>query len=446
MERLQAEDVGGMKGVAVDRRALLGATVRAAVAGALAGPPAGGFARAATRYAALERLLAEMVAGGEVPGGAVAVVRPGRFQPDVIAFGRTAFAGGAPVSGRTLFRIYSMTKPVTGIAVMQAVAAGRMTLDTPLGALLPEFGRMQVLIDPQAGLAARPAERPILVRHLLTHTAGFTYHIAGDGPLEREYRRQGLLPIGNLGLGLSSDDGPVPDLDGFVSRLAALPLHAEPGTVYRYSVSLDLAGGMLQRLAGRPFDRLLEERLFAPLGMRDTGFAVPAPRLSRLSALYAWVDPETGAQRTRPLLADAPPKTAWAKPPPLPAGGAGLISSAEDYARFAQMLLNQGLFEGRRLLPAGLARLAVSNLMPPGVFYQKIHGYGAGGSVTLADTRAAGPEGQPPGVFGWGGAAGTLFQVDPVREVAVVLMLQHLPAQAFPTARRFAAAANRDLG
>lgn len=435
-----------MKGVAVDRRDLLRAAARAAVAGALAGRPAGGLTRSTTRYAALERLLEEMVAGGEVPGGAVAVVRPGRFRPDVIAFGRTVFAGGAPVSGRTLFRIYSMTKPLTGIAVMQAVAAGRMTLDTPLGALLPEFGRMQVLIDPQAGLAARPAERPILVRHLLTHTAGFTYHIAGDGPLEREYRRQGLLPIGSLGLGLSRDDGPVPDLDGFVSRLAALPLYAEPGTVYRYSLALDLAGGLLQRLAGRPFDQLLEAQLLGPLGMRDTGFTVPESAFGRLSALYAWVDPETGARRAEPLLADAPPETAWAKPSPLPAGGAGLVSSAEDYARFAQMLLNQGLFEGRRILPAGLARLAMSNLMPPGVFYQKIHGYGAGGSVTLADTRATGPEGQPPGVFGWGGAAGTLFQVDPVRDVAVVLMLQHLPAQAFPTARRFATAANRDFG
>jgi CubicO group peptidase (beta-lactamase class C family) len=443
-ERPGETGMAALEQVGLSRRAMLRRALGAAVAGALA--PAPSFARSARRYAALEALLDDYVQKGRMPGGVVAVVRPGRFRPDYVLAGRSAFAGGSPVAADTLWRIYSMTKPVTGLAVMQEVGLGRLGLDTPLAELVPEFARMKVLVEPDAGLEARPAEAPIRVRHLLTHTAGFSYHFAGDGPLEQEYRRQGLIPIGNLGLGLSPIDGPVPDLDGFLRRLAALPLRAEPGSAYRYSVSLDVAGGMLERMHRKPFDRLLEERLLAPLGMRDTGFVVPAAANGRLSALYAWTDPATNKPTGRPELADAPPDTAWGKPPPLPAGGAGLVSSAADFARFAQMLLNEGMFEGRRLLPAGAARLAMSNIMPAALRFNERNGYGAGGAVSLVDTRADGPEGQPPGVFGWGGAAGTLFQVDPVRQVGVVLMLQFLPAQTFPMGRDFQAAINRDFG
>ena len=438
-----------MEAVALDRRALLSAAMRAALAGAVAARPSGGFARTASRYGALEALLESYVAGGRAPGAVVAVIRPGRFRPDYVLTGRTAFAGGGPVAPDTLWRIYSMTKPVTGIAVMQSVAEGRLSIDTAVGDILPEYRQMRVLIDPEnpaRGLESRPAEKPLLVRHLLTHSGGFSYHIAGDGPLEREYRRRGLLPIGNLGLGLSPLDGPVPDLDSFTSRLADLPLVTEPGTAWRYSLSLDLAGGLLQRLHARAFERLLAERLFGPLGMAGTGFTVPPAANGRLSSLYAWADPKTGKPTGRPELADAPPKTAWADPPPLPAGGAGLVSSAADYARFCQMLLNDGLFEGRRILPEGVVRLALSNLLPEGLWFNRASGFGAGGSVSLADTRSGNPVGQPPGVFGWGGAAGTLFQVDPVRRVAVVLMIQFLPAQTFPMGADFQAAINRDLG
>ncbi|MFN3592801.1 MAG: serine hydrolase domain-containing protein, partial [Thermaurantiacus sp.] len=411
MANLETGD-GGMTvpQLATSRRGLMQAALGAAVAGALAPAPA--FARRANRYAALETLLEDYVQQGRMPGGVVAVVRPGRFRPDYVLAGRSAFEATTPVSPDTLWRIYSMTKPVTGLATMQDVAAGRLSIDTPLGELLHEYREMQVLHDPSKGLEARPAEAPIRVRHLLTHTAGFSYHFAGNGPLEQAYRKAGLLPIGNLGLGLSPIDAPVPDLDTFTRRLATLPLRFEPGSAYRYSLSLDVAGGMLQRIHERPFERLLAERIFNPLGMDSTGFTVPRAANGRLSALYTWTDPATNTPAGKPVLADAPPETAWGRPPPLPAGGAGLVSSAADFARFAQMLLNEGLFEGRRLLPQGAARLAVSNLMPPALRFNERNGYGAGGSVTLADTRADGAEGQPPGVFGWGGAAGTLFQVD----------------------------------
>ncbi|MFN3370563.1 MAG: serine hydrolase domain-containing protein [Sphingomonadaceae bacterium] len=431
-----------MDRLTLDRRGLLSGLLAAAAAGAAA--PSPGFARAATRYAALESLIERSIAADRVPGAIVAIVRPGRFRPDYVMAGRTARNGeGRPVAPDSLWRIYSMTKPVTGVATVEAVARGAFTLDTPLGDLLPEYRSMRVLTDPAASLDSRPAEAPIRVRHLLTHTAGLSYHIAGNGPLEREYRRLGLLPIGNLGL--LPTDGPQPDLDGFTRTLATLPLHGEPGTAWRYSVGLDLAGGLLQRVTGQSFDRLLAERLFRPLGMADTGFQVPAADLPRLAHLYAFLDPKTQKPTETPQLVETGAGSLWAKAPRLVAGGAGLVSSAADYARFAQMLLNEGLFEGRRILPAPAARLAMSNLMPPGVFLEKMQGHGAGGRVTLFDTRGTRPDGTPAGQFGWGGAAGTLFHVDPLRQYAVVLMLQYLPSQAFPMPAELQGALNADL-
>lgn len=403
----------------LDRRALLAAAI--AGASLAAGP---GLARTASRYAALEAMLDGWIRARRIPGAVVAIVRPGRFRPDYVMAGTTAFEGGRPVDRRTLWRIYSQTKPVTGVAVVQQVAAGRLTLDTPIGDILPEFRQMQVLLDPARGLESRPAAGPILVRHLLTHTAGFSYHIMGNDPIEQEYRRRGLLPIGNLGLGLSPLDGPVPDLDGFIRALAALPLRFDPGTAYRYSLALDVAGGMLQRLLATPFDQVLARQLFAPLGMADTGFVVAPGSAPRLAALYSWQD-EKGQRLDTPMLVDRADDSAWLRLPPLPAGGAGLVSSAEDYAKFAQMLLNEGVFEGRTILPRVAARQAMTNMLPPGLFFDKVKGYAAGGQVILADSRTA-PAGTLPGTFGWGGAAGTLFQVDPLRQFAVVLMLQGL--------------------
>jgi CubicO group peptidase (beta-lactamase class C family) len=423
----------------IDRRLFLRSLTAAAATAALAPAPA--FARTATRYAAVEAMLADYVARKRVPGAVVAIVQPGRFRPDYVSHGETAFEQGRAVNPQTLWRIYSQTKPVTGVAVVQQVAAGRLTLDTPLGDVVPEYRAMRVLIDPASGLDSRPAEKPMRVRHLLTHTAGLTYHIVGDGPLEREYRRLGLIPIGNLGLGLSPLDGPVPDLEEFTRRLATLPLMTEPGTAYRYSLSLDLAGGMLQRLTGDPLDRVFQRQLFGPLGMADTGFTVPAAAAPRLSTLYSWRDPK-GQPVDPPIAVDGPVDSAWGRPPPLLAGGAGLVSSAADYARFAQMLLNEGVFEGRRVMPGSAARQAMANMLPPGFFFEKVKGFGAGGQVILSDARAE-PAGTVPGQFGWGGAAATMFHVDPLRQVAVVVMLQGLAAP-FNVGADIQTALNRD--
>jgi CubicO group peptidase (beta-lactamase class C family) len=277
---------------------------------------------------------------------------------------------------------------------------------------------------------------------MLTHTAGLSYSISGNGPLEKEYHRLGLLPgVGTLGR--VPGDGPDPDLQGFVAKLATLPLHAEPGTLWRYSVALDLAGGLLERLTGKPFDAVLKGQLLGPLGMASTGFSVAPDDLHRLSSNYAWVKPDL-TPLAKPLLIDGPERTDWLGRPTLLAGGAGLLSSARDYARFGQMLLDEGRFNGRTIMPGATARLAMSNLLPEGVFLDKTQGFGAGGRSTLFDTRAR-PDGTPAGSYGWGGAAGTLFQVDRERGLAVVVMVQYLPSQRFPLGKDFQTAINQDL-
>jgi CubicO group peptidase (beta-lactamase class C family) len=423
----------------LNRRGLLAAVAASAGAG-LAAPA---FARGA-RWKATQALIDSYVAEGLVPGAVVGVMQPGRFQPEWMTAGRTLFEGGAPVTTDTLWRVFSMTKPVTGIAVMQQVAAGKIGIDTPIADVMPEFRQMRVLLDPAKGLESRPAEKPILVRHLLTHSAGFTYTIAGNGPLEKEYARLGLLPMSGGGL-LRPSDTPAPDLTEYMKRLATVPLQYEPGSQWRYSIALDVAGGLLERLTGKTLDRVFEDQLFGPLGMRDTGFWVEPSRMQRLSGLYAWIDPKTLQPVPKPFLADGPAKSEWAARPVMLAGGAGLVSSASDYARFAQMMLNEGLFEGKMLLPRETARLAMSNLMEKGVWFNGADGNGAGGRAILSDMTTANPESYPVGTWGWGGAAQTLFHVDRVRGLAVVLMLQSFGNAKGPDEKRYNRALNADL-
>ena len=429
-----------MQTLELNRRAMLGTV--AATAFAAATPALARGSR--LDFSALQALIDSYVGNGRVPGAIVAIVRGGnRFRPLYLTSGRIAFETYMPVLPDTLWRIYSMTKPITGMAVMQQVALGRLTLDTPISDILPEFKTMQVLIDPDKSLRSRPADKPILVRHLLTHTAGLSYTISGNGPLEREYHRLGLLP-GVPTAALLPGDGKLPDLQGFAKALATLPLWQEPGKGWRYSVSLDLAGALLERLTGKPLDQVFREQLFAPLEMHDTSFALNPADTARLSSNYAWVTPDM-KPTDKPELVDGPAKSDWSGPPAMLAGGAGLLSTADNYARFAQMLLNDGQFEGRTIMPRGTARLAQSNLMPTGVFFEGNKGFGAGGSVSLFDTLFGNPGGQPVGVYAWGGAAGTKFFVDPVRNLGVVVMLQYLPSARFPLNEDLALAVNTDM-
>lgn len=421
----------------LDRRTML-AGLGAAISASLAAVPAS--ARGAP-YPGLQALIDAYVAEGLVPGAIVGVLNPGRFAPVWMTSGKTLFEGGTAVTPRTLWRIFSMTKPVTGVAVMQQVAAGRLGIDTPIADIMPEFRNMRVLVDPARGLESRPAEKPILVRHLLTHSAGFSYTIAGNGPLEKAYQEQGLQATALKAL-LTPGGPPPPPLRTYMERLATLPLLYEPGSRWHYSIGLDVAGALLERLTGKPLDAVFESQLFGPLGMKDSGFWVPQAKRARLSGLYAWSDIKTQAPTGKPELVDGPFQTEWAQRPDFLAGGAGLISSADDYARFAQMMLNEGQFEGRAIIPRTVARLAMSNQMERGIFFDGFDGNGSGGRAILSDRRAVSPGTYGVGTWGWGGAASTLFHVDPVRGQAFVLMLQSIGNPNGPSETRYLKAIN----
>jgi CubicO group peptidase (beta-lactamase class C family) len=422
----------------LDRRQML-----SALAAAVAAPATAQMARrpAPLGHDAVQSLIDAYVKDGRVPGAVVALVEPGAHKPVFLSAGVSTFGGSQKVTPDTLWRIYSMSKPITAWAVMQRVAAGALALDEPIAQHMPEFARMQVLIDPKAGLAARPASTPITVRHLLTHTAGFSYAISGNGPLEREYKRLGIQP-GSVPGFLQPGEGALPDLQAMTAFLAGLPLALEPGTAWKYSVSLDVAGALLERVAEDTLDRVLDRQLFGPLGMTSTGFW--ARDAARLAGNYLWIDRKTGKPTTTPDPVMPLEKDGFTSRPRLLSGGGGLVSSARDYARFAQMVLNGGEFAGRRIVPAGTAQLALSNLLPPGVFHEERNGFAAGGRLTLFDTRA-GASGGPALTYGWGGAASTLFLVDRVRQFAMVAMLQFMPYGRFPFEPDMGTALARDM-
>lgn len=412
----------------LDRRGLLQAIALAAVGtGAGAASAQLPLRRLAPlRHDAVQSLIDRYVAAGRVPGAVVALVEPGKHKPVFVSSGVTAFGSSTKVTPDTLWRVYSMSKPITAMAIMQRVATGELKLDQPIADIMPEFRDMKVLIDPAKGLESRPAARQITVRHLLTHTAGFSYSINGNGPLEREYKRMGIQP-GSVPAFLQPGEGPLPDLQVMATALAGLPLALDPGTAWKYSISLDVAGALLERLTSMTFDKVLDQQVFGPLGMADTGFW--AEDKARLAANYLWTAPGTAKVLDKPIPISVLEKDGFTTRPKLLSGGGGLVSSARDYARFAQMVLNEGEFDGRTILPRGTARLATSNLMPPGVFFDGSNGFGAGGRVTLFDTRgkaasASGWGGGTADAYGWGGAAGTLFMADRVRQFGVVLMLQ----------------------
>jgi CubicO group peptidase (beta-lactamase class C family) len=369
------------------------------------------------------------VAAKKVSGMSLAI-RHGDAPTRFLHFGAQAFDGPA-VNERTIWRIFSMTKPITGVAALLLVEDGKLRLDQPVGEILPAFAKLDVL---ENGVR-RPAKKPMLVSHLLTHTAGLGYHINTDNPLAWLYSEAGLKPGDPSPL--SEGERPRPtSLVEFGARLAEMPLLAEPGATYAYSVSLDLAGLVIQTAAGMPFETFLQQRLFDRIGMPDTGFFVPAEKRARLSMNYSVS--EAGVEPAEP--ADGSP---YFDSPGVPSGGGGLVATAADYARFNQVLMDDGVIDGRRVMRAETARLAHSNLLPAGVEAWNGSAFGAGMGVTSAKSAEYGQE--PVGSYGWAGAAGTLMWNDPVNRLSVAMMTQYVPSHAYPVWSELRTAVYRDL-
>ena len=419
---------------ALSRRALLG---NAALLAGLAATPRLALAAPLpeTRFPNVTALVDGYVTGRKVPG-MLATIGFGEDAPTIIARGREGFADADSINQDTLFRVYSMTKPVTGMAAMILIDEGKLKLDQPLADILPKFARMQVQATPDGSLTAlRPAARPITIRNLLTHTAGLGYSIVQKGPIKAAYEAAGVvpgqiskIPIPGLGRGTA-----VNSLALFADRLAALPLVYQPGTRWSYSVALDLMGRVIEDVSGQPFDAFLKDRLFDPMGMTSSFFQVPASELHRLATNY-------GILGQMPVPIDPAEASIFADKPPFPMGGAGLVSSPRDYDRFMKMVANLGVLDGKRIMTESAVRMGTSNLLPSGAdirgSFAEGAGFGAGGRVGLGDAA---------GTYGWGGAAGTVAIMDVKRHMCAGLFTQYMPSEAYPVHRDFPNAVLADL-
>jgi CubicO group peptidase (beta-lactamase class C family) len=377
---------------------------------------------AGSRLSYIRAVMNRHVAEKRIPGASGLIARRGKIAYQE-AFGMADIEAGKPMQLDTIHRIYSMTKPITSVAVMMLYEEGRFQLNDPVAKYLPEFAKMQVGIeekDPQTGkpvLKTAPAKRPITIRDLLRHTAGLTYGFFGDTLVDREYRKARILSDLNLA--------------EFITNLSRIPLIDEPGTRWNYSVSVDVLGRLVEVLSGKTFDQFLQERIFNPLNMRDTGFYVPANKKERFAKLYSptkdgKIQPAAICATRQECIEKFPNAVpSYLEPPTLLSGGGGLVSTTHDYLRFCQMLLNQGQYDGKRLLSRKTVQLLSSDNLGTIPGMRPGYGFGLGFAVSKAPGEA-GMMGSP-GEYNWGGAAGTRFWIDPQEELIGIFMIQILP-------------------
>jgi CubicO group peptidase (beta-lactamase class C family) len=342
----------------------------------------------------------------------------------------TAREGGAPVDDSSLFRIASMTKPITSVAFMMLVEQGKVALDTPVAHVLPELKGLGVYDGGGAGVpfVTKAAAQPMRMIDLLRHTSGFTYSFQNRSNIDGAYRESKMENWhGNL------------TLDEFVAALGKLPLEFSPGEAWNYSVSTDVLGAVIQRLSGQDLDAFFETRIFKPLGMEDTFFHVPADKLYRLTDCYAFV-PGKGR-----VMYDRGAESAWAHRPKLLSGGGGLVSTSRDYHRFCRMCLNGGALDGTRLLGRKTIELMTMNHLPGAsdlatmsrsLFSEAANagvGFGLGFAVTtdVARTMIPGSVGE----YYWGGIFSTAFFIDPVERITMIFMTQISPSNTYPIRR-----------
>ncbi|WP_330281702.1 serine hydrolase domain-containing protein [Streptomyces sp. NBC_00588] len=368
----------------------------------------------------LDETCARYVEEGRLPGFLVALARGGRVA-HVTTHGLRDVAAGLPVEADTLWRIYSMTKPVTSVAALMLVEEGRLALDDPLDRYLPAFANPRVYESGEgADVRTRPADGPIRIRHLLTHTSGLTFAFYHSHPVDALYRAAGL----------ESSVVPGTDLAKTVDVYAAQPLQFEPGTQWNYSVSTNVLGRVIEVVSGQSLDAFLAERIFGPLGMTDAGFCVTDEQTPRLAELYG--ESDDGGIKPVPGLPLRGGR------PRLLSGSGGMVASAHDFHRFMELLRRRGELDGVRLLAPDTVDLMTRNHLPGGADLRAFGsrpahdepnndgvGFGLGVSVVIDPERTVSPT--SPGTYGWSGAATTTFWVDPARDLTVQFMTQVRP-------------------
>lgn len=389
----------------------------------------------AQEYPTLKAAIEEYVAAKKA-SGVIAAIGHANNAPEYVTAGTLAIGNATPVDPDSLFRVYSMTKPIAGMAAMILIGEGKLKLDQPIADFIPEFKEMRVLTSPETSMDSVPAKTQITIRHLLTHTAGLGYSITSKGPLLTAYLENGITPgqISRMPIPGAPPSAPTPDLETFAKRLAKLPLIAEPGTKWSYSVSIDLLGRVIEVISGMSFEAFLQTRIFNPLKMNSSYFQVPQSEVKRFADNYFVFN---GA-----LLPIDPAATSiYLDKPAFAFGGAGLVCSAKDYDRFLWMLLNGGNLDGAEIMSPETTKLGMSNLLPEGAnlagtWIEGQH-FGAGGRVGT---------GAQAGIFGWAGAAGTTGFVDTRRKVRATGMLQYMPSNAYGFQTDFGKWVVADLG
>ena len=381
-----------------------------------ANPEASGFSsqRLGKMHGMIQRYLDE----GKHAGAISMIVREGKIV-DWQTYGYRDLEAKLPMEKDTIARVYSMSKIITSVAVLTLLEDGRFNLEDPVATYIPELKNARVFTG---GTADQPvltnARSPITIKHLLTHTAGYTYD-ATNSPVEELNRRADLWHA--------------PTFKEFISRVSQLPLAHQPGEAFRYGISTDVLGYLVETVSGQKFEEYLQERIFGPLGMVDTGFYVPEGKRARLAKIYE-PGPDGKLRPTKPIL------DSYQGPGQgFPSGGGGLFSTIGDYARFGQMLLNGGKLEGRQILGRKTVELMMANhlnhLERQTHMWSSSDGFGLGGSVRL--DVAKGSRLGSVGQFGWSGAATTYFNLDPQEKTLALLFVQHLPHNQFGVFEKF---------
>jgi CubicO group peptidase (beta-lactamase class C family) len=386
-----------------------------------------------------DHLKRSYIEAGRFPGTQLVVYRRGKVVHSAVQ-GLADLERNVPIKDDTIFRIYSMTKPITSVAFMMLFEEGRVALDEPVHKYIPEWKDLGVFVAGTGpAFLTRPPSRPMQIVDLLRHTSGLTYGFQQRSNVDAFYRAQKIGEMEKAGT-----------LDSMIEGLAKTPLEFSPGEAWNYSVATDVIGYLIGKISGQPFEQFLKERIFDPLGMSDTDFYVPADKAHRLAACYS-ADPQGSTtfhatnRKANLTLQDDPATSSFLSPPSFISGGGGLVSTASDYLTFCRALLNGGELGGVRLLGPKTLALMTSNHLPGGRYLPELSrslfseaayngiGFGLGFSVTMDPAKTLIPG--SAGEYAWGGAATTSFWIDPAEELIAIFMTQVLPSSAYPIRR-----------